>query len=96
MTLEEYEAWVQQAAPRDRVTYYVGELAKDRVRPVPHPEIAGWYLDEPVEPLYSLAARIWADYELGLVVMTQGALWAIRPDGSRQFEYYVSRTSKEL
>jgi hypothetical protein len=90
VTLEEYEAWLNCAAPR--------------VRPVPHPEIPGWYLDEPIEPLWSLAAQIWHDYELGLVVMTQapshvpGFFGAAPSAGGppRHFAYYVSRTSKEL
>lgn len=100
MTLEQYERWLNSAAPGDMITYHVGELARDRGRYGPKME---WL---PAEPLHSLAARIYADMERGLVTLTQvpedqGYIIVIPGWGDprplpRQFSYRAQRTSKEL
>ena len=87
MNIEKYEAWLKQAQPGDKITYYIGHLAADRGRYGPKME---W---RPREPLNSLARRIYADMERGLVELTQkpGSI-----GGYRGYWYYATRTTKEM
>lgn len=72
LTPEEFKHWLATASPGDRVTYYTGYLAKDRVVAYKAPTGVVLYVDNP--PVSILADLAWDAYENGKVFLVQGKI----------------------
>lgn len=84
VTAATFDAWLRHAAPGDRLEYYRGDLAFDRVQVRNIPAIGG-FAHVYVEPTHSLAEAAWGAYERGKALLTQQKL------GYAEYRYLATK-----